>query len=123
MPRSTSRKTRDRARELRRQMTYPEDLLWGQLRNRGLDGLKFRRQAPVGPYIADFLCDEHRLVVELDGESHDNEPAVDYDKQRTRYLQEQGYRVIRYDYEEVLKDLESVLRDIARRCGRDVRWW
>jgi very-short-patch-repair endonuclease len=48
-------------------MPFPEDLLWGQLRNRGLDGLKFRRQAPVGPFIADFLCDEHRLIVELDG--------------------------------------------------------
>ena len=103
-------------------MPFPEDLLWGQLRNRGLDGLKFRRQAPVGPYIADFLCDEHRLSIKLDGESHDPEDVVDYDARRTAYLNAHGYGVVRYDYDEVLRDLDAVVRDIAARCGRDVRW-
>ena len=104
-------------------MTYAEDLLWGQLRNRGLDGLKFRRQAPIGPFIADFVCDEHRLVVEADDDSHDSEKAAQRDRGRSGYLRTEGYKVVRYDDEEVIKDLESVLRDIARRCGRDVRWW
>ena len=106
---------------MRKDMSFPERLLWGELKARRLDGIKFRRQAPVGPFIADFLCDEHRLVVELDGSSHDT--TASYDAERTQYLEEEGYNVVRYDHDEVLADRESVLRDIARRCGRDVRDW
>ena len=104
-------------------MTVPERLVWAQLRNRKLDGLKFRRQAPIGPFVADFLCDEHRLVVELDGTSHDADDAVEQDRRRTTYLAEQGYRVVRYPYDEVMRNLDGVLLDIARHCGRDVTHW
>ena len=102
-------------------MSFPERLLWGQLKARRLDGLKFRRQAPVGPFIADFLCDEHRVVVELDGISHDRTAARD--ARRTRFINRVGYRVVRHNHDEVLEDLEAVLKDIARHCGRDVSEW
>src|SRR5688572_1792302 len=108
MPRQTARKIRDRARAMRKDMSGPEVLLWSQLKAKGLDGIKFRRQSPVGPFITDFLCDEHRLVIELDGESHDR--TADYDARRTRFLKSKGYRVVRYNHDEVLKDLDSVLR-------------
>ena len=123
MPRPTSPQTRDRARVLRREMTVPERLVWAHLRDRKLDGLKFRRQATVGPYIADFLCEEHRLAVELDGESHEADEAASHDARRTAYLVALGYRVVRYPNDEVLANLDGVLLDIARQCGRDVRWW
>ena len=106
---------------MRRDMSFPEKLLRGQLKARQLDGIKFRRQVPVGPFITDFLCDEHHLVIELDGVSHDR--TAQYDLRRTEFLQTHGYRVIRYEHDEVLEDLHAVLRDIARHCGRDVRWW
>ncbi len=102
-------------------MSFPERLLWSRLKARRLAGLKFRRQAPVGPFITDFLNDEHRLAIELDGQSHDG--TFDYDARRTLYLKEQGYQVVRYNHDDVLGDLESVLRDIARHCGRDVSEW
>jgi len=106
---------------MRKDMSFPERLLWSHLKAKQLDGIKVRRQAPLGPFIADFLCDEHRLVIELDGESHDR--SADSDQRRTRFLNEQGYRVVRYNHDELLEDIDSVLRDIARHCGRDTRWW
>jgi len=104
-----------RARKLRRQSTPPEQVLWSVLRGRRVAGLKFRRQEPIGPYIADFCCRQLKLIVELDGMSH--EETGNRDKARTRWLEEQGYRVFRVTNWDVNEDLEAVARGIAREAG------
>lgn len=105
-----------RARELRSQDVPAEEKLWNELRNRKLAGLKFRRQVPVGTYVADFLCHETKLIVELDGPSHDQ--RTDHDESRTAFLESKGYRVIRFLNEDVHGDMTAVLRTILRECGR-----
>jgi very-short-patch-repair endonuclease len=96
------------AARLRRDMTDDEWKLWLALRDRRLDGFKFRRQSTIGPYIVDFLCIEMRLIVELDGGQH-NETA---DAARTRYLEERGYHVLRFWNNEVDDAFEGVLDTI-----------
>jgi very-short-patch-repair endonuclease len=83
------------ARRLHREMTVAETMLWRGLRNRAL-GVKFRRQVPVGPYIADFLCVDARLIVELDGPPHDKIEQRNYDVRRDEWLRAQGWRVLRF---------------------------
>ena len=107
----------DRARSLRRKATPPEQILWSVLRGRRLAGLKFRRQEPIGPYVVDFCCRRLKLIVELDGMSHDE--SGDRDEVRKRWLEEQGYRVIRVTNWDVNEDLEAVARAIAREAGAD----
>jgi very-short-patch-repair endonuclease len=84
------------ARRLRRDMTNAEAMLWKLLRGAQLDGMKFRRQVPIGSYIADFLCFQHRLIVELDGPPHDDDERKDRDSARDAWLREQGYQVVRF---------------------------
>ena len=97
-------------RALRRRATSAEQVLWNELRGRRLDGLKFRRQHPLGPFIVDFCCVEHRLIVELDGDVHDSQR--DYDDARTKYLAAISYRVIRFTNDEVANDLDKILTSI-----------
>jgi len=113
----TSRKVIGRARELRQTSTPREKILWSILRGRRIGGLKFRRQEPIGRYVADFCCREKKLVVELDGMSHDDK--AEYDQQRQKWLEDQGYRVIRILNEDV-NDLDAVARLIAREAG--IEW-
>jgi very-short-patch-repair endonuclease len=108
-------RVRQRAKELRQSQTAAEQILWDRLRNRGLCGMKFRRQHPVGPYIADFFCHEHRLIVELDGGIH--AAQGEQDRQRAEQLAAHGYRVLRYSNQAVEHDLEAVLSKIAAACG------
>ena len=98
------------ARTLRRQQTRAEQLLWSRLRNRQLDGCKFRRQQVIGPYIVDFLSVQPKLIIEVDGGQH-AERALQ-DAQRTEYLQRFGYHVLRYWNNQVLRDVESVIESI-----------
>ncbi|RDI97627.1 endonuclease domain-containing protein [Dyella solisilvae] len=100
----------DRARGLRAGQTDAEQLLWHHLRNRRLQGWKFRRQHEIGPYIADFVCPDAGLIVELDGGQHGDQLA--YDEVRTRKLQEEGYRVLRFWNNDVLTNTDSVLEVI-----------
>ena len=104
-----------RARELRQIRTDAEARLWAALRNRGLGGWKWRRQAPRGPYVLDFLCAEAGLVVEVDGGQHADQVA--YDARRTRYLETQGLRVLRFWNREVLTNREGVCLSILAACG------
>lgn len=106
------------ARQLRRRLTLPEVLMWQALRRRGLAGLRFRRQHPIGPYILDFYCDEFRLAVEIDGQSHDHPDRIDRDQRRTDWLTRQGVRVIRLAARDVLADMDGVLGTIRRTVGR-----
>ena len=100
---------RDRARELRRHMTDAERTLWRCLRLRQLEGFRFRRQLPVGPYIVDFACLRTRLVVEVDGGQHAEMSADDV---RTRYLESCGFIVLRFWNDEVLLRTGLVLEAI-----------
>ena len=92
-------------KRLRTFMTDAEQKLWRALRSRGA-GAKFRRQAPLGPYIVDFVCFEARLIVEVDGGQHADNQS---DAERDRYFTEQGYRVLRFWNNDVFKNLEGVL--------------
>ncbi len=91
-------------------MTDAERKLWGKLRNRQLLGCKFRRQQPIGSYIADFVCQEHRLVVEADGSQHADSES---DAVRTALFESLGYRVIRFWNADVLLNIDGVLTVIA----------
>jgi very-short-patch-repair endonuclease len=99
------------ARKLRRESTEAETRLWHHLRNRRLLGFKFRRQHPVGGHVADFLCEETRLIVEVDGGQHADSPA---DAVRTATLEAAGYHVLRFWNHDVLGNTDGVLEEIAR---------
>ena len=109
-----SRESIGRGRSLRKDSTFPERLLWSRLRGRQLGQLKFRRQHPVGPFIVDFYCHEARLIIELDGVSHDGRAKED--EERSAYLRREGVRVFRVTNDDVLKDMEAVLLGILREC-------
>ena len=106
-----------RARKLRRETTPAERLLWSALRNSTFAGLKFRRQHPVGFYVTDFCCMQEKLVIELDGDSHDFSEREDQD--RTAALANEGYRVVRFSNADILDNLEGVLKMIARTLNVD----
>jgi very-short-patch-repair endonuclease len=99
-----------RAQRLRREMTDAERKLWSALRNRQLDGAKFRRQQPIGPFIADFVCQERRLIVEADGGQHAESAG---DVRRTVFLESKGYRVLRFWNNDILTNLDGVAEIIA----------
>ncbi len=106
-----------RARQLRREATLAESRLWEQLRNRALGGFKFVRQTPIGPFIADFLCRQSRLIVEVDGATHSTQAEQDRDRRRSVYLAQEGYRVIRFQNDEVLNGMDEVLVLILAELG------
>jgi very-short-patch-repair endonuclease len=99
----------NRAKALRRSQTAAEERLWAELRHRRLKGHKFVRQAPIGPFFVDFLCREHRVVVEIDGATHGTNAEVTRDEVRSKYLEAQGYRVFRALNEEIYKNMSGVL--------------
>ena len=105
---------RQRARQLRRPMTPAESKLWQRLRRRQLNGHYFRRQHPIGSFIADFYCAKARLVVEVDGDIH--AMREEYDSVRTEWLEERDYRVIRFTNDEVFHQLNAVLESILAAC-------
>ena len=103
-------KLRDRARQLRNEQTDAEAKLWARLRARQISGVKFRRQHPIGPYVADFCCVEHRLIIEIDGGQHAEQ--MQSDQRRTAVLKLHGFRVLRFWNNEVLANIEAVLEQI-----------
>src|SRR5258708_32288725 len=104
--------TIDRARELRRNQTEVEKSLWAKLRAWQLGGAKFRRQAPIGPYIADFVCFERQLIIELDGGQHAS--TIIADERRAAGLASQGFRVMPFWNNDGVEDTERVIQTIAR---------
>ena len=102
---------RDTARRLRREQTEWEHSLWARLRRRQLDGFKFRRQHPIGPFFADFFCPEAGLIVEIDGSQHADELASD--KRRTEFLRDAGYEVLRFWNYEISSEIDAVVQRIA----------
>ncbi|HJT44168.1 MAG TPA: DUF559 domain-containing protein [Rhizomicrobium sp.] len=107
----------DLARKLRREQTGVERKLWLALRGRRFHKFKFRRQQPVGPYIADFVCFEAGLIVELDGDQHGSMQGQVYDAVRTERLAADGFRVLRFPNHELNKNFDGVLTGIAVALG------
>ena len=115
----TSVEIRDRARELRRDMTPVEGRLWQHLRDKQLAGLRFRRQHPVDRFILDFYCPQHKLAVEVDGDIHASQ--VECDQVRTQWLEARGYRMVRFTNRQIEKELPEVLEEILRVVEREER--
>jgi very-short-patch-repair endonuclease len=101
-----TQQTLERAKALRRSLTEQEKKLWGALRDRRLGGFKFRKQQPIGPFIADFVCQEQRLIVEVDGSQHADSES---DEARDAFLKAKGYRILRVWNNEVNGNLSGVL--------------
>ena len=110
-------------RELRQESTEAEKLLWEELRNRKLIGLKFRRQHPLDKFIVDFYCNEKKIVLELDGGVHNEKINKEYDEARTAMLAGLNIIVLRFKNEEVINDMQGVLkkiRDVANMLNRNI---
>ncbi len=102
-------------KSLRRDSTPTEDLLWRKLRNRKLLNTKFRRQHPIGPFIVDLFCIEHKLIIEIDGSIHyETDKAREHDKSRQAYLEARGYRVLRFTTYDIQNAMADVLESIAQ---------
>lgn len=104
-----SKTTKPFARELRKNQTEAEELLWSRLRRKQILGVTFNRQKPLGRYIVDFYSFAAKLVIELDGSQHFEPDAIANDVERTKFLEAQGLKVIRFDNLQILNELENVL--------------
>ena len=106
--------TLNQAKMLRKNMTEQEKVLWNLLRNNQFYGLKFRRQVPIGNYVADFVCEMHNVIIELDGGQHNEPENIEKDKQRTDFLESKGYKIIRFWNNEIDNNLEGACEVIYR---------
>ena len=104
------------AKELRQNPTNAEKLFWWHVSNRQFQGAKFKRQVPMGNYIVDFVCHDMKVIVELDGGQHALQEQQD--RMRTNELQNQGYQVIRYWNNDVLSNIEGVMKNLAEQMNR-----
>ena len=102
------------AKILRKNMTEQEKILWHVLRNKQFYGLKFRRQVPIGDYVADFVCEIHNLIIEIDGGQHNEPENIEKDEQRTEFLISKGYKVLRFWNNDVDNNLEGVCEVIYK---------
>ncbi|HYK08452.1 MAG TPA: endonuclease domain-containing protein [Candidatus Eisenbacteria bacterium] len=100
------------SKDLRKTQTDAEALLWSKIRSRQLIQTKFRRQHPIPPYTVDFISAEKKLIIELDGGDHNKNEAKIYDKKRTEFLENKGYRVIRFWNSDILKNINGVMEVI-----------
>lgn len=107
--REAEKPTLKKARALRKTMPKSEVILWSRLRRQQLSGYRFRRQVPIGPFIADFACVDLKLVIEVDGATHSAATEMAYDRRRTMFLEEQGWHVWRVWNNEVYENLDGVL--------------
>ncbi|MDO8635887.1 MAG: endonuclease domain-containing protein [Dehalococcoidia bacterium] len=112
-----NKSTTDLGIQLRRKGTPDERVLWQKLRNKQLNGVKFRRQQPIGNYIVDFVSFEKNLIIEIDGGQHNEDWILSQDGMRTAWLNSQGFRVIRFWNSGVLENLESVIQQIQAVLG------
>jgi very-short-patch-repair endonuclease len=108
------------ARGLRRLLTPAEQTLWRRLRRRQL-GARFRRQHPLGRYVADFYCPAARLIIEVDGDVHAGPDQAGRDAERTSWLEARGYRILRFMNSDILRNTEEVLREILRAVGEGAK--
>jgi very-short-patch-repair endonuclease len=111
--RSAETKSRQYAKRLRADMTKAEVILWTQLKGRNLKGYRFHRQHPVGQYIVDFACRSQMLIIEVDGATHSTNAEIAHDRHRTKFLQVEGWRVLRVGNLDIYENLAGVLEAIA----------
>jgi len=104
------------AKVLRRNLTPAETLLWGKLRENGDN--KFRRQQPIGKYVVDFVCFDAKLIVEIDGSQHGESSSLLKDEQRTRWLESQGFQVMRFWNNDVLENVEGIVHKIMEQAKK-----
>ncbi|MCP8883347.1 endonuclease domain-containing protein [Devosia sp. XJ19-1] len=105
------------ARQLRREQTLPERRFWGLVGPWREAGLHWRRQAPVGPYVVDFVCKSQKLVVEIDGDTHYSDAGIAHDERRTAFLKERGYRVVRFTNADVMQRGDGVFTVLMELLG------
>ena len=105
------------ARNLRKNSTIQEKRLWNILKNKQFHNLKFKRQYPIGKYIVDFVCKEHKIVIELDGGQHNPPDQISYDKERSCYLGNLGYKVVRFWNNEVYENINGVIEKLEQEIG------
>ena len=105
---------KDLRQSLRNHTTAAEAILWRRLKGGQVNGLKFRRQHGMGPYIMDFYCPEYRLCIELDGEVHHTDGAYWHDQERSRFLHENGITVLRFENDVVRWNIEAIVNEILR---------
>jgi very-short-patch-repair endonuclease len=106
--RDNEKQSRAFAKRLRQSMTRAEALLWSYIRRRALNGARFRRQHPIGPYITDFACVAHRLIIEIDGHTHSTPEQLAHDARRTKYVEAEGWRLVRVTNADVYDDMNGV---------------
>ena len=116
-----SPRQRNRAKQLRQAMTRAETLLWRYVKANRVDGLGFRRQIPIRNYIADFVCMSAKIVVELDGESHDFQERQNADHTRDAFFVSEGFQVLRFTNEQVMSNLEGVVETIRQTAANRAR--
>src|SRR4051794_25328933 len=116
-----SQRQRGRAKQLRQAMTRAETLLWRYLKANRVDGVGIRRQTPIGNYIADFVCFSSKLIIEVDGESHDFEERQKADQQRDAFFAAEGFQVLRFTNEQVMTNLEGVVKAIRQAASAGAR--
>jgi very-short-patch-repair endonuclease len=109
-----SRKLKQPSRELRKDSTDAEKMLWSKIRMKQIKGITFFRQRPIGVYIADFYCPRAKMVIEVDGGQHFENKAVEYDKARDEYMESIGLKVLRFTNTEVLGNIEGVIEVIEQ---------
>ncbi len=110
-------KLKQNARNLRNNMTEQERKLWNIIRNRNFYGYRFLRQYVIGQYIVDFICREKKVVIEIDGGQHNESENIEYDKQRTKYLENKGYKVIRFWNNDIDSNIEGVYQHLQNVFG------
>lgn len=111
------RDRKDLRRKNRNDMPEAEKIMWNYLRNRRLNGWKFRRQHSIGPYIVDFFCPDAKLVIEIDGDSHFGPEAEQYDAVREAHIQKQSIRVVRFTNTEIFNNIDEVIASLVFKLG------
>jgi very-short-patch-repair endonuclease len=112
--REKEKKSRKFAKQLRKNLTNAEVILWSELKSGQMDDFKFRRQHPVGPFIADFANMKTKLIIEIDGNTHSEDHEIKYDEKRTKFLEREGWIVIRFWNTDIYENLDGVLDTIYR---------
>jgi len=112
-----NRKLKQPSRELRKDLTEAEKLLWSKIRLKQLRGILFYRQKPLGEYIVDFYCPKAKLVIEIDGSQHNKQDAVEYDKVRSEFLKSMGLSTLRFNNNNVLGNIERVIQIIEEKLS------
>jgi very-short-patch-repair endonuclease len=119
---SSKEPTQHFAHLLRTRMTSSEKLLWKKVRSRQC-GWKFRRQVPIGPYIVDFLCPEGRLIIEIDGSSHEGAEKIAYDARRDFFLLSRGFYILRFGHVATLQNIDGVIERILDTLSQNIPIW